>query len=422
MKKELIDVHEITNFQSRSEEFCPMDWYKKMLINDPVYYHEVTDTWNVFKYKDVKMVLSKHEFFSSVGKRSTTAVGANNKEGEIPEKVNIAGTDPPEHQKSRSLLSAAFTPRSLKIWEPRIQQIANKLIDDMEANSTVDIVQQFSSLFPTMVMADLIGVPSTDSLQYKRWVDVLFQPYVKGKEQEIDEKKQIAAREYFEYLYPLVVQKHSDPSDDIITDLINVELDGEKFTDDEIVRTTMLLLGAGIETTGHMISSMFYSLLYDDTTLYKQLRNNMDLVPKAVEEMLRYRFNISKRERFVKQDNNLLGVELKKGDVVIAWMSAANMDEDMFENPFKLNIHRPNNKKHLTFGNGPHFCLGAPLARLELNIALKTFLQKFSRIEPVEFFNLEEHLTESAPGQSLTYLPLKAFIDQKNLAVISNRD
>ncbi|RKL64974.1 cytochrome P450 [Salipaludibacillus neizhouensis] len=409
MNKEIIDMQEITKFQSKSEEFCPMDWYKKMLVNEPIYYNKETDTWNVFKYKDVKQVLSKHEFFSSVGNRSTVAVGANNKEGQIPEKVNVAGSDPPKHQKSRSLLSAAFTPRSIKNWEPRIQEIANKLVHDMEANSTVDIVQQFSGLYPTMVMADLIGVPSTDSLRYKRWVDVLFQPYTKGKEQEIDEKKQNAAREYFEYLYPLVIQKHSNPSDDIISDLIKVELEGERFTDDEIVRTTMLLLGAGIETTGHMISSMFYSLLYDDTTLYEQLRNDLELVPNAVEEMLRYRFNISKRERFVKQDNNILGVELKKGDVVIAWMSAANMDEEMFENPFELNIHRPNNKKHLTFGNGPHFCLGAPLARLELNIALKTFLQNFSQIEPVQSFNLEENLTESAPGQSLVHLPLNVY-------------
>lgn len=409
MYKEMIDIQKITNFQSRAEEFFPLNLYKKMLANDPIYYHQETDTWNVFKYADVKVVLSKHEYFSSVGKRTTTAVGANNKEGSIPEKINISGIDPPNHKKNRSLLSAAFTPRSLKLWEPRIQQIANNLLDNLEANGNIDIVKQFSSLFPTMVMADLIGVPSTDSLMYKKWVDVLFQPYIRGQEKEIDEQKQTAAKEYFEYLYPLVVQKHANPADDIITDLINVDINGEKFTDDEIVRTTMLLLGAGIETTGHMISSMFYSLLYDDTTLYNQLQNNLAIVPNAVEEMLRYRFHISKRERFVKEDNNLLGVDLKKGDVVISWMSAANMDETVFKNPFELQINRPNSKKHLTFGNGPHFCLGAPLARLELNIALKTFLQKFSRIEPVETFNLEENLTESAVGQSLVYLPLNLY-------------
>ena len=135
----------------------------------------------------------------------------------------------------------------------------------------------------------------------------------------------------------------------------------------------------------------------------------MELVPNAVEEMLRYRFQLSRRDRTVKKDNNLLGIELKKGDVVIAWMSASNMDESMFDNPFSLDIHRSNNKKHLTFGNGPHFCLGAPLARLEMKMVLEAFLQKFSRIEPVEGFELEKNLTASATGQSLTFLPIKVY-------------
>jgi cytochrome P450 family 106 len=107
---------------------------------------------------------------------------------------------------------------------------------------------------------------------------------------------------------------------------------------------------------------------------------------------------MSRRDRTVKQDNNLLGVELKKGDVIIAWMSASNMDESMFDNPFSIDIHRSNNKKHLTFGNGPHFCLGAPLARLEMKIALEVFVQKFSCIEPLEGFQLEKYLSASATG------------------------
>lgn len=124
---------------------------------------------------------------------------------------------------------------------------------------------------------------------------------------------------------------------------------------------------------------------------------------------MRYRFNLTKLDRTVKEDNDLLGVDLKKGDVVVAWMSATNMDEEMFEDAFTLNIHRPNNKKHLAFGNGPHFCLGAPLARLEAKIALTTFLEKYSHIESVDSFQLEENLTDSATGQTLTSLPLKAF-------------
>lgn len=407
MYKEVIRVQDITGFQSRSEEFFPLDWFRQMLSEKPVYYHEDTDTWNVFRYDDVKQVLSNHEFFSAEGTRTTIAVGAKNKEGTPPDKLNISSIDPPRHQKSRSLLSAAFTPRSLKNWEPRIRNIAKQLVADIELDTTIDIVQALAAPLPSMVMADLLGIPLGESHRFKNWVDILFQPTNQENAQDIEVKKQEAAQEYYEFLYPIVVRKRTYPGDDIITDLLNVDVDGEKFTEDEVVRTTMLLLGAGIETTSHMVSNTFYSFLYDDKSLYNQLRQSPELVPLAVEEMLRYRFHNAKRNRTVKQDNQLLGVDLKKGDVVICWMSAANMDEQMFENPFELNIHRPNNKKHLTFGNGSHFCLGAPLARMELIIALTAFLERVSSIESVESFDLESNLATSAPGQSLTYLPVK---------------
>ncbi|WP_079529548.1 cytochrome P450 [Halobacillus hunanensis] len=409
MNKEVISLKEVKSFQTRSEEFFPINWYKEMLHHHPVHYNEATNTWHVFKYEHVKEVLSNYEVFSSEGSRTTIPVGANNKEGSIPDAVNVTMVDPPNHRKRRSLLAAAFTPRSLKNWEPRIERIAAELVEDIEGNSTVDIVEALAAPLPSMVITELFGVPIEDQSKFKHWVDILFQPFDKENQEEMDLKKQAAAKEYYQYLYPIVVEKRSNPAEDIISDLIKSEVDGEKFTDDEIVRTTMAILGAGVETTSHALANSFYALLYDDPSLYEELRNDVELVPKAVEEMLRYRFQSSKRDRTVKKDNNLLGHELKEGDVVVAWMSAANLDEDMFDDPFSLNIHRANNKKHLTFGKGPHFCLGAPLARLELTIALKTFLQKFSRIEPVESFDLEEHLTSSAPGQSLTHLPIKVY-------------
>jgi len=409
MEKEIIPVQEITNFQSRTEEFFPIEWYKEMLHKHPVYFHEKTNTWNVFKYEDVKQVLSNYEFFSSEGPRTTTFVGAPNKQENKSAILSLTSLDPPEHRKSRSLLAVAFTPRSLKNWEPRIQQIATDLVNDIKENSTVDIVEALASPLPSLVIADLFGVPIKDRYQFKHWVDVLFLPYNEERLEEIQLQKQQAAKEYFEYLYPIVIQRRSNLSDDIISDLIQAEVDGVKFTDEEIVQTTMLLLGAGVETTSHAIANTFYSLLYDSQSLYEELQNDIKLVPKAVEEMLRYRFHVSKRHRTVKQDNDLLGVSLKKGDVVIAWMSACNMDEDMFNDPFSVDIHRSNNRKHLTFGNGPHFCLGAPLARLEMNIALETFIKTFSCIEPIKGFELEKNLHESATGQSLSCLPIKVY-------------
>ncbi|MEK4013238.1 cytochrome P450 [Peribacillus sp. FSL M8-0224] len=408
MMKEVIAVKEITRFKTRAEEFSPYAWCKRMLENDPVSYHEGTDTWNVFKYEDVKRVLSDYKHFSSVRKRTTISVGTDSEEGSVPEKIQITESDPPDHRKRRSLLAAAFTPRSLQNWEPRIQEIADELIGQMDEGTEIDIVASLASPLPIIVMADLMGVPSKDRLLFKKWVDTLFLPFDREKQEEVDKLKQVAAKEYYQYLYPIVVQKRLNPADDIISDLLKSEVDGEMFTDDEVVRTTMLILGAGVETTSHLLANSFYSLLYDDKEVYQELQENLDLVPQAVEEMLRFRFNLIKLDRTVKEDNDLLGVELKEGDSVVVWMSAANMDEEMFEDPFTLNIHRPNNKKHLTFGNGPHFCLGAPLARLEAKIALTAFLKKFKHIEAVPSFQLEENLTDSATGQTLTSLPLKA--------------
>lgn len=408
MNNEIISLEEITQFQSPSEEFNPYEWYKNKLENEPVSFNEATNTWNVFRYKDVKKVLSDYEHFSSVRTRTTISVGADNDEGKHMGKVNLM-SDPPEHRKSRSLLSAAFTPRSLKLWEPRIHDIVNELLSDMEEKPVIDIVKEFSSALPTIVIADLLGVPSKDRLLFQKWVYDLFLPIPKEDAEKVNELKREAAKEYYNYLFPYIVQKRSNLADDIISDLIQAEVDGERLTDDEIVRMTMFILGAGIETTSHLLSSTFYSFLYDNDQIYEEVRANRELLPNTVEEMLRFRFNIAKMDRTVKQDNDLLGVPLKKGDVVVAWMSAANMDEEVFSNPFTLDIHRSNNKQHLTFGNGPHFCLGAPLARMEANIGIGLFMDKFSRIESVPDFKLADHLTPAATGQTLISLPVRVY-------------
>ncbi|APO47646.1 cytochrome P450 [Paenibacillus xylanexedens] len=415
-KSSIISLSEITNFQSKEEEFSPYRWYRRMLDQEPVIYNEETDSWHVFKYDLVKTVLNDHEHFSSVRKRSISSVGYSSSEEEgtdsehhIPDKLDIHNVDPPEHRKRRSLLASAFTPRSLKLWEPRIEAVAEELIREFEHQSEVDIIKAYTSTFPIIIMSDLLGIPSNDHHLFKGWVDTMFMPSTDATFDQINQLKKIAGEEYFKYLYPFVVSKRSNLGEDIISDLIQVEHDGEHFTDEEIVRTTMFILGAGIETTSNLLANSFYALLYDQPELYVELRDNLELVPAAVEEMLRYRFHISKMDRMVKEDNDLLGVKMKKGDAIVAWMSAANMDENMFEDPFKLNIHRSNNNKQLAFGFGTHFCLGAPLARLEGKIVLTTFLKTFNKIEPVDGFILEDNLTPSAAGQSLIRLPLKLY-------------
>jgi len=379
-----------------------------MLENEPVSYNAVSNTWNVFKYEDVNRVLSDYEHFSGEGTRTTTAVKIS-EDNFSNNKVHMMTLDPPNNRKGRALLASAFTPRSLTNWEPRINQVAKNLMDQLDEGEIIDVVKGISTPMPTIVMSDLLGIPSPDIELFKNWVDILFMPFKKEEAEMIEQKKITAIQEFFAYLHPIINGKRSNLGDDIISDLIRAEVDGERLNDKEIIEMTMAILGAGMETTSHMISTTFYSLLHDDSQLYSELREHPEFIPNAVEEMLRFRFQMGRRDRTVKKDHELFGVKMKKGDVVVAWLGAANVDESMFEDPFTLNIHRPNNNKHLTFGKGAHFCLGAPLARMELKVVLEHFLQRFSKIEAVEFFDLESNLTDAATGQTLTYLPLKAF-------------
>ncbi|NMM52592.1 cytochrome P450 [Paenibacillus aquistagni] len=406
MQKEIISLAAFTQFRSPVEEFSPYEWCRHHLEHAPISYHEASNTWNVFRYDDVKRVLSDYAFFSSVKERTTISVGADTEEGRTPERINLS-SDPPDHRKSRSLLSAAFTPRSLELWEPRIEKVVQQLIEDMGDEPVIDVVISFTSALPTIVIAELMGVPSKDRFIFKEWVDHLFLPLPSHDVEKVKELMRQAAKHYYNYLYPHIVRKRSHLADDIISDLILAEVDGERLTDDEIVRMTMFILGAGIETTSHLLGNTFYSFLYDNDKIYAEVAANRELLPNTVEEMLRYRFHHVRMDRTVKQDNDVLGVELKKGDVVVAWISAANLDQNVFEDPFTLNIHRPNNKRHLTFGNGPHFCLGAPLARLEANIGIGLFMDHFKHIEALPDFKLEENLTVFAAGQTLSSLPIR---------------
>jgi cytochrome P450 family 106 len=280
------------------------------------------------------------------------------------------------------------------------------LIAEMEKYETVDIVEKLAVPLPVTVIADLLGVPNKDWRLIKHWSDILFRPYEKEHYDDIAKKKQQALKEFREYLYPIVQEKRKNPADDIISDLTRAELHGERLNDEEVVDSSRGLLGAGNETTTMLIANIFYCMLFDQPGVYQELREDISLVPDLIEEVLRFRFPASNDRRIVK-DTNVFGPLMKKGQMIIAWAGSANRDESQFANAETFDIHRPNNKQHLTFGAGPHFCLGAPLARMEARIALTTFVKSFADIHPVENFNLTDHLIASGVGQSLKSLPIR---------------
>lgn len=393
-------LQEISNLKSKESQWNPYPWYKEMRENTPVFYDAEQDAWNVFLYDQAKRVLFDHELFSNKKERSLIPVPRL-----VDNRSNINFCDPPEHRNRRALLAQAFTPKSLKDWEPRIQQITDDLIEDIETESVVDIVDMLAIPLPVTVIADLLGVPTTDRDKIKAWSDILFLPYNKEAYENIAQQKGQAMKEFQEYLYPIVQEKRKYPKDDIISDLTKAELNGEQLTDEEVVMSSIGLLGAGNETTTTLISHMFYSMLFDQPGIYQELKADLSLVPKFVEEVLRFRFPAT-IDRRIAQDTNVFGPEMKKGQMILAWIGSANRDESHFDHAETFDIHRPGNQNHLSFGTGAHFCLGAPLARMEATIALTTFLRRIADIRLLEGFNVNEHLTGAAIGQSMKSFPV----------------
>ncbi|MBX0355339.1 cytochrome P450 [Bacillus toyonensis] len=394
----VILVHEISKLKTKEELWNPYGWYQFMRDNHPVHYDEEQDVWNVFLYEDVNRVLSDYRLFSSRRERRQFAIPP------LETRININSTDPPEHRNVRSIVSKAFTPRSLEQWKPRIQAIADELVKNIKKYDEVNIVNQFAAPLPVTVISDLLGVPTTDRKQIKEWSDILFMPYSKERFNDLDAEKGIALNEFKAYLLPIVQEKRYHLTDDIISDLIRAEYEGERLTDEEIVTFSLGLLAAGNETTTNLIINSFYCFLVDSPGIYQELREEPKLVAKAIEEVLRYRFPVTLARR-ITEDTNIFGPLMKKDQMIVAWVSAANLDENKFSHASKYNLHRIGNEKHLTFGKGPHFCLGAPLARLEAEIALSTFINAFEKIELSPSFNLERCILKNE--QTLKYLPIR---------------
>ncbi|EJQ37435.1 hypothetical protein IEE_05221 [Bacillus cereus BAG5X1-1] len=399
VKIEPIFLHEITQFKTNQERWNPYPWFKEMRENTPIYYDNNQDVWNVFRYDDVKRVISDHKLFSN--KRSRSFVPIPNL---TDNKSNVNFSDPPIHTHRRTFLNKAFTPKTLNAWEPRIQAIANEVIEQIGDRKQIDFLQDFAILIPNLVIADLLGVPSKDRSLFKEWSNIIFLP--KEQQEGLKQKKMQAFKEFYEYLIPIVQEKRKNPSHDIISDLIKAESKEERLTDQEVIASAINILGGGYKVKTILLANSIYCFLKDKPGTYQELHKHPHLIPQAIEEVFRYRFP-GVLERQILQDTNVLGHEMKKGQIVVAWTSSANRDESHFPEADEFNIHRLGNQKHLAFGAGRHFCPGTALSRMEAKIALTTFIQHFSNISLSPDFNVTDHLVVSNTGASLKSLPLR---------------
>jgi cytochrome P450 len=345
----------------------PYPAYETLRAASPVFREPSTGLWLVLDYAGVKSVLSDPALFSS-------RYGPN----------WLIFADPPRHTKLRGLVSKAFTPRSVSALESRIRALCGELLDRVTKRGKMDLVADFAAPLPMMVIAEMLGIPATDRDRCQAWADVILQmSYTIGGPPDLAqaaaERFALVTTEMSGYLTELLAARRADPREDLLTRLSVAEVDGERLTQPEILGFFQLLLLGGSETTTNLISNAVLCFVSHPGQLAR-LRATPDLLPSAVEEVLRYRSPFQWMYRLARQDVKLHGTAIPAGSMVLAVIGSANRDPTAFPDPDRFDITRDPNP-HLAFGHGPHFCLGAPLARLEARIALADLLGRAERIE-----------------------------------------
>jgi cytochrome P450 PksS len=369
------------NIGSREFKANPYPFYARLRAEAPVYRVNLPTketAWLITRYDDVAMVLKDERFIKNRSVALTPEQAANqpwarrllNLKWFNPLQQTILHRDPPDQTRLRALVSKAFTPRLIEQMRGRIQRLADELLDHVQERGRMDLIRDYALPIPTTIIAEMLGVPVEDRHQFHLWSQRLFVSSSWDLLRAIP-----SALALLRYLRKVIKNRRANPQDDLVSALALAEEGGDTLSEDELLAMAGLLLVAGHETTVNLIGNGMLALLeYPDQM--EKLRNNPALIKAAVEELLRYTSPAeTATERYAREDATIAGVTIRRGEMVGAVIASANRDERQFTNPDSLDITREPNK-HLSFGLGSHFCLGAPLARLEGQIAIGTLLRR----------------------------------------------
>ena len=341
----------------------PYPVYARWQADHPIFRAGDSGHWVFTRHDDVRSVLKSSADYSSKAM------------GEGGPALPLLTDDPPKHTQLRALVDRAFTMRMLKHMEGWVEELAGSMVAALPPRQPVDIVQALTIPLPVAVISRMMGIPAARRDDFKRWSDALTGTLA-GASLEDRQQEVLEMVEFFQSLIP---QRRAEPGDDLVSSVANAEIDGERLTDREIVGFCILLLIAGNETTTNLLGNLL-NIAADRPDVWGDLHRNPDLIDAAVEETLRFDAPVQFLMRKANRPMQYYGEEVAPGDNVTVVMAAANRDPRVYDRPDEFRLDRKKNRHH-TFGFGIHFCLGAPLARMEARLVLKALTERFARIE-----------------------------------------
>jgi len=361
----------------------PYAVYAELRERDPVHWKESIGAWVVTRYKDVATVLNDHRFSSD------RAASARHRFPQAEFQplfdtlcARMSEKDEPDHKRLRALVHDAFTRSSIALWNTRVTQWVDKLLDAGAAKGRMDFISDFAVPLPVAVISEVVGIPQQDRRQIKAWCDdfavVALNFYADISEQQLRDGARSVA-DFRSYLQARVDAIDGDDHQDLLTSLVHAEHEGSRLDLSELLANVILLLSAGNETTTCLLGNGLLALLNHPEQM-GLLRRDPSLVPSAVEEFLRFDAPVQFLGRRAVETLTLGNATIEAGQMVLAFVGSANRDPDKFSNPDDLDITRSENR-HMAFGHGPHFCAGSQLARTEAVIAFRSLLARFESIE-----------------------------------------